>query len=69
MQGLLKCVAEICCKANPDLLQNTYESNVRDFDDWCHMATNSLNEICILMINLQVLQFQKKCMKKILMVL
>ena len=48
LQGLLKCVAEICCKANPDLLQNTYESNVRDFDDWCHMATNSLNEICIL---------------------
>lgn len=48
MQDLLICVIEICRKANPDLFPNTYVSNVRYFDDWCYMATNSLNEVCIL---------------------
>lgn len=48
LQGLLVCVAEICCEANPDLFPNTYVSTVRYFDDWCHMATNSLNEVCTL---------------------
>lgn len=48
LQSLLICVAEICYEANPDLLPNTYVSNVRDFDDWCHMAINSLNEVCVL---------------------
>lgn len=48
LQDLLICVIEICRKANPDLFPNTYVSNVRYFDDWCYMATNSLNEVCIL---------------------
>lgn len=48
LQSLLICVAKICHEANPDLFPNTYVSNVRYFDDWCHMAINSLNEVCIL---------------------
>lgn len=48
LQKLLETVAEICCDANSELYPNTYISNVRYFDDWCHMATNSLNEVCIL---------------------
>lgn len=48
LQDLLICVIEICRKANPDLFPNTYVSNVRYFDDWYYMATNSLNEVCIL---------------------
>lgn len=48
LQELLKIVTEICCDVNSELYPNTYVSNVRDFDDWCHMATNSLNEVCIL---------------------
>lgn len=48
LQGLLICVAEICCEANPDLFPNTYVSNVHYFDDWCDMATSSLNEVCSL---------------------
>ena len=48
LQDLLKTVADICCDANSELYPNTYVSNVRYFDDWCCMATNSLNEVCIL---------------------
>lgn len=48
LQDLLKTVADICCDANSELYPNTYVSNVRYFDDWCHMAINSLNEVCVL---------------------
>lgn len=48
LQKLLETVAEICCDANSELYPNTYVSNVRYFDDWCYMATNSLNEVCVL---------------------
>lgn len=48
LQELLKVVAEICCDANSKLYPNTYVSNVRYFDDWCHMAIKSLNEVCAL---------------------
>lgn len=48
LQKLLVTVAEICCDANSELYPNTYVSNVRCFDDWCYMATNSLNEVCII---------------------
>lgn len=48
LQGLLICVAEICHEANPDLFSNTYVSNVRCFDDWCHIAITSINEVCAL---------------------
>lgn len=46
LQDLLKTVADICCDANSELYPNTYVSNVRYFDDWCHMAINSLCEAC-----------------------
>lgn len=48
LQELLKIVTEICCDANSELYPNTYVSNVRDFEDWCNMAINSLNEVCVL---------------------
>ena len=48
LQDLLKTVADICCDANSELYPNTYVSNVRYFDDWCYMAINSLNEVCVL---------------------
>lgn len=48
MQGLLQTVADICCDANSELYPNTYVSNVRDFDKWCYMTINSLNEVCAL---------------------
>lgn len=48
LQDLLKTVADICCDANSELYPHTYVSNVRYFDDWCHMAINSLNEVCVL---------------------
>lgn len=48
LQDLLKTVADICCDADSELYHNTYVSNVRYFDDWCHMAINSLNEVCVL---------------------
>lgn len=45
---LLEFLAKICCKANSDLLPNTYVSNVRDFDDWCSMANEAIKEVCSL---------------------
>lgn len=48
LQKLLETVAEICCDANSELYPNTYVSNVRYFDNWCYMAINSLNEVCVL---------------------
>lgn len=45
---LLEFLAKICCKANSDLLPNTYVSNVRDFDDWCSMANDAIKEVCSL---------------------
>lgn len=48
LQELLQTVADICCDANSELYPNTYVSNVRDFDDWCYMTINSLNEVCAL---------------------
>lgn len=48
LQKLLEVVVEICCDVNSKLYPNTYISNVCDFDDWCHMTINSLNEVCVL---------------------
>lgn len=48
LQKLLGTIAEICCDANGELHPNTDASNVRYFDDWCDMAINSLNEVCVL---------------------
>ena len=48
LQNLLKFVIEICYDADSELRKNTYVSNVRDFDDWCYIAINSFNEVCIL---------------------
>lgn len=48
LQKLLGTIAEICCEANGELYTNTYVSNVRYFDNWCYMAINSLNEVCVL---------------------
>lgn len=46
LEELLKTIVEICCDANEKLFPNTYVSNANDFDKWCCMAINSLNEVC-----------------------
>ncbi len=45
LQDLLTCITDICCSANEQLYPNTYASNVRDFDDWCRMATDAISKI------------------------
>lgn len=45
LQEMLKSIAKICCAANDKLYPNTYASNVKDFDDWCYMAIDSMNEV------------------------
>lgn len=64
LQKLLKIVTEICCDANSELYPNTYVSNVCDFEDWCNMAINSLNEVCVLNNKLASASVSKKMYKE-----
>lgn len=48
LQVILETLTEICCDANNELLPNTYVNNINCFNDWCTMAINSLNEVCVL---------------------
>lgn len=48
LQELLQCVADICCEVNDKLYPNTYVSNANFFDDWCYMATTSIDEVCMI---------------------
>lgn len=46
LDDLLKCIAEICRKADSTLFSNTYVSNARDFDKWCQMSLSAIKETC-----------------------
>ena len=43
-EDLLECISKICCIANDKLLPNTYVRNAHDFDDWCYMSLDAIEE-------------------------
>lgn len=44
IEEIIQCIANICCIANPELYPNIYVSNANDFNKWCKMAIDSINE-------------------------
>lgn len=45
IEEIIQCVANICCIANPELCPNIYVSNANDFNKWCKIAMDSINEV------------------------